>query len=116
MGDVGEKGRLLDLHDWWFRYLFRDDQNVGLARRLDPNVFYCAARWDYNDVPRDVLRHSFMRLSSSKALRAIFARPGDWGPNERTKRALDISPGAATALKVNTDDVIRGDLILPILK
>jgi hypothetical protein len=28
---------------------------------------------------------------------------------------LDISPGAAIALKVNTDDVIHGDLILPIL-
>ena len=42
-------------------------------------------------------------------------RPVDWGPNERTKRVLDISPGAATTLKVTTDDVIRGDLILPIL-
>jgi len=117
---VGEQEGLalieeVDLRDWWFRYLFRDDESVGLARRLNPDGFYCAARWEYNDVPRDVLRHSFMRLSSGKTQRPIFARPVDWGPNERTKRVLDISPGAATALKVNTDDIIRGDLILPTL-
>jgi hypothetical protein len=33
----------------------------------------------------------------------------------RTTRNAGISPGAAATLKVNTDDVIRGNLILPIL-
>jgi hypothetical protein len=66
-------GRFGDLREWWFRYLFRNDSIVGLARRLHPDVFYCAARCYYNDVPRDVPRHSFMRLSSAKSARAIFA-------------------------------------------
>jgi hypothetical protein len=81
----------------------------------NPDAFYCAAPWDYQDVPRNVLRHCFMKLSSTSAAQSIFARPVDWGPNERTKRVLDISPGAAKALAVRTDDTIRGDLVLPVL-
>ncbi len=113
---------LSDLGQWWFAYLFgisTFDQvirkEIGLARALNPNAFYCAARWDYNEVDRETLRHSFVRIVSAKSPRAIFARPVDWGPNQRTKRVLDISPGAAKALNVTTDDSIRGDLILPIL-
>jgi hypothetical protein len=56
-----------------------------------------------------------MKLPSTTAAQSIFARPVDWGPNERTKRVLDISPTAAKALRVRTDDTICGDLILPIL-
>ena len=39
-------------------YLFLDEQpegTTGLARRLDPEVFYVACRWDYDDTPREML-------------------------------------------------------------
>jgi hypothetical protein len=44
---VGEQESLAliepaDLHQWWFRYLFTDNTGVGLARRLNPDAFYCA--------------------------------------------------------------------------
>jgi hypothetical protein len=47
-------------------------------------------RWDYDDAPRDVLRHSFARHPGKHNAQSW--RVPSIGA-ERTKRVLDISPG-----------------------
>lgn len=107
-----------DLNEWWFRYLFIRKpvlDTEGLGRLLNPEAFYIACRWSYHDCNPDLLRHCFARVVSPNSTRVIFARPVDWGPNTRTKRVIDLSPAAAKALKIGTDDMARADLILPII-
>ena len=80
---------------------------TGLARRLNPDKFYIAMRWQYDTYPKEHLA-----ASGSKALvraangRQFLARPCDWGPNENTGRICDISPGLMTALGIDTDDEV----------
>ena len=75
---------------------------TGLARRLDPARYYIAMRWDYRITPRGKLRKMVVLISANGL--TIKARPVDWGPNVRTGRVMDISPGAASALGLSTDD------------
>lgn len=93
-----------DLTDPWFSSLFREteDKGLGLARRLDPSGFYIAARWNYLNTPRSFLRKCFAMVE--KGERRILCRLVDWGPHSRTGRVMDLSPGAAAALKLKTDD------------
>jgi hypothetical protein len=105
-----------DLSQWWFSYLFLASQppgTTGLARRLNPDAYYCACRFDYSETSRSLLRHSFVRLKNPSTGKTIFARPADWGPNARTSRVVDISPGAAARLCLTTDDRIECLLITP---
>lgn len=76
----------------------------GLGRRLDPSKFYVACRWNYRDTPKTFLRTAKIRVTNPKTDRAEFARAVDWGPNVRTKRAADLSPGLARALGLETND------------
>jgi hypothetical protein len=80
----------------------------GLARRLDPKVFYVACRWDYSVTPKDMLRRKDLkaRVSSAKTEQAFLAWPADWGPHQNTGRVADISPGLMDALGIRTDDVV----------
>ena len=83
----------------------------GLARRLNPDSFYVACRWDYGKTPLTRLKYAVVVLRTIHL--AIFARPVDWGPNIRTNRIADLSPAAASALGIGTDDYCQVDLILP---
>jgi hypothetical protein len=79
-------------------HLFLDYQpsgTTGLARRLDPDQFYIACRWDYGVTPKTMLRDSGqMALVTSKDTGVSrLAHPADWGPHESTGRVADISPG-----------------------
>lgn len=97
-----------DLSSWWFGSLFlagRFPDKTGLARRLNPDAFYCAMRWDYRILSRDVLRRSLVLARRSGA--SCWLRPVDWGPNVKTRRLVDISPGAARALGARTDDSLN---------
>jgi len=91
-------------------YLFLPYQPAGtsgLARRLDPSVFYIACRWDYAVTPKAMLRDSGqMALVTSKDTGVSrLAHPADWGPHEeQTGRAADLSPALADSLGVGTDD------------
>jgi len=91
-------------------YLFLPYQPAGtsgLARRLDPSVFYIACRWDYAVTPKTMLRDSGqMALVTSKDTGVSrLAHPADWGPHEeQTGRAADLSPALADSLGVGTDD------------
>jgi hypothetical protein len=102
-----------DLALWWYRHLFLREQprgTAGLARRLDPDAYYCAMRWNYAKTPRKTLRRSVVRVSANGV--TIFVRPVDWGPHERTGRTIDLSPGAAAALRVKTDNIVSAELVL----
>ena len=99
-----------DLQDPKYSYLFLPTPppgTTGLGRRLNPDKYYFACRWNYNDTPREFLRRALARVENPANGRAADARPVDWGPNISTGRVADLSPGLATALGLQTDDVVR---------
>ena len=113
-----------DLGIWWYACLFLPVSpagTTGLARRLNPRAFYLAMRWDYADFPREMLRNCFVKLSNPANGLHVFARPVDFGPGDGTiidgqptrdtGRIADLSPGAAAALGLQTDEVVRCELV-----
>lgn len=113
-----------DLEGWWFGSLFlpaAPSGTTGLARRLDPQAFYVAMRWDYGRHPRELLRRTMVILTNPSGGRWVMARPVDFGPGDGgvvdgkptpdTGRLADLSPGAAGALGLGTDDLVRCELV-----
>jgi hypothetical protein len=109
-----------DLALWWFSCLFLPEQppgTTGLARRLNPRAYYLAMRWDYSLYPKLYLRSGVVKLTNPANDLYVFARPVDFGPGDGsvidgkptpdTGRIADLSPGAATALGLQTDGVVR---------
>lgn len=80
---------------------------TGLARRLNPDVFYIACRWDYEQTPKDTLVEMPVRVRALKTGAQYFAVAADWGPHEDTGRIADISPGLMEALGITTDDEVE---------
>jgi len=113
-----------DLGIWWYSSLFLPEQppgTTGLARRLNPRAFYLAMRWDYSLYPREMLRHAVVKLTNPANELYVFARPVDFGPGDGsvidgqptrdTGRIADLSPGAAAALGLKTDELVRCELV-----
>jgi len=113
-----------DLGLWWWSYLFLPEQpagTTGLARRLNPRAFYLAMRWDYAAYPKQILRNTVVKLTNPANGLHVVARPVDFGPGDGsvidgqatqdTGRIADLSPGAATALGLQTDEVVRCELV-----
>jgi hypothetical protein len=105
-----------DLRNPRHRVLFLPSQppgTTGLARRLNPDKFYLACRWDYNVTSRALLRNTVALVQSVRTGRVEQARPADWGPDADTGRVADLSPGLAAVLELETDDdvivTIRGN-------
>ena len=99
-----------DLRDPRYSYLFLPGPppgTSGLGRRLNPNQFYFACRWNYAETPKEFLRRALARVENPKTGQAVDARPVDWGPHPSTGRVADLSPGLAAALGLDTDDVVR---------
>ena len=99
-----------DLQDPKYSYLFLPTPppgTTGLGRRLNPDKYYFACRWNYNDTPREFLKRALARVENPANGRTADARPADWGPNISTGRVADLSPGLAAALGLQTDDVVR---------
>ena len=99
-----------DLQDPKYSYLFLPTPppgTTGLGRRLNPDKYYFACRWNYNDTPKEFLKRALARVENPSNGRAADARPVDWGPNIATGRVADLSPGLAAALGLQTDDVVR---------
>jgi N-acetylmuramoyl-L-alanine amidase len=87
---------------------------TGLARRLNPEARYCAARWDYDVTPRSWLQNNVVIVTNPDTGKSCSARPIDWGPSaETTDRICDLSPGVATYLGLATDDVCTMVVPLP---
>jgi N-acetylmuramoyl-L-alanine amidase len=80
---------------------------TGLARRLDPDVYYVACRWDYSVTSKDMLRDQSKKALVRANDLEFLARPADWGPNENTGRVADLSPGLMDALGIDTDDEVE---------
>ena len=113
-----------DLALWWFACLFLAQPpsgTTGLARRLNPRAYYLAMRWDYARFPKMFLRAAVVKLTNPANDRYIYARPVDYGPGDGTVidggltpdtgRLADLSPGAATALGLATDDAVACELL-----
>ncbi len=114
-----------DLAFWWFACLFlpqQPDGITGLARRLNPRAYYLAMRWDYARFSVDFLRNTMVKLTNPATGLAIFARPVDFGPGDGTiidgrptpdtGRIADLSPGAATALGLQTDELVSAEIVV----
>ena len=90
-------------------HLFLPEQppgTTGLARRLDPEEFYIACRWDYETTPKPSLLQHTALVRSPRTGRAFEAYPADWGPHQDTGRVADISAGLMEALGIQTDDEV----------
>ena len=90
-------------------HLFLDEQppgTTGLARRLDPEKFYIACRWNYDVTSKDELLQTMALVRAVKTGKMAVAYPADWGPHQDTDRLADISPGLMTALGIETDDEV----------
>ena len=114
-----------DLAFWWYSCLFLPQQppeTTGLARRLNPRAFYLAMRWDYARWPKQVLRNAIVKLTNPSNDFHVFARPVDYGPGDGsvidgnptpgTGRIADLSPGAATVLGLQTDNVVKCEIVV----
>ena len=78
------------------RACFLDEQpegTTGLARRLDPEEFFIAMRWDYDEICKRTCCGRSVIVRSPDTARAFWARPADWGPNSDTDSICDISNG-----------------------
>lgn len=84
------------------------NENLGLARRLNPNVAYIACRWDYSVTSKLMLRDSGQRALVTANGISIKAYPADWGPHDANTggRVADLSPALMENLQVTTDDVV----------
>jgi N-acetylmuramoyl-L-alanine amidase len=92
-------------------HLFLDQQppgTTGLARRLDPAMYYVACRWDYAVTPKTMLDDAdkMALVKAPKTGRRVLAWPADWGPHDDTDRVADLSPGLLDALGIKTDDEV----------
>ncbi len=84
-----------------------------LFNRLNTNAYYLAMRWDYKQTPKSFLRSIKVKLTNPTTGKTVEATPVDWGPNERTGRVVDVSPGAAKALGLDTDQIVIAEVPLP---
>lgn len=80
---------------------------TGLARRLNPEIFYVACRWDYNQTSKETLARPSVQAVASAGGKSFLAWPADWGPHGDTNRVADLSPGLMNALGLKTDDVVE---------
>jgi len=104
---------LVDLQDLEanspLKQYFLDDQpagTTGLARRLNPDKYYIAARWNFNQYSREFLRTHKVKVSNPKNTNSKpeEAQPVDWGPSVHTGRVASLSPGLMAKLGLDTDD------------
>jgi hypothetical protein len=75
----------------------------------------------YELYPKQLLRNAVVKLTNPANALHVFARPVDFGPGDGsvidgqptpdTGRIADLSPGAATALGLQTDDAVTCELV-----
>ena len=84
--------------------------------KLDPSDFYIAMRWDQHAPAlltqlQTVSERKYwweqrrILVWNSDCSRCCCCWVADWGPNEKTGRAIDLSPGALGYLQMETDDI-----------
>ncbi len=85
----------------------------ALFRQLDPDSDYFACRFDYTETPKNYLKTIHGTVKNTRTGQSAAARPADWGPNAKTGRVADLSPGLAKKLGLNTDDTVEVSIPLP---
>ena len=91
--------------------LFLEGATEALGRALDPEEYYIAMRWDYDEISKEDLLKTICLVRNPANGRSFWARPSDWGPGIED-RLCDISPGLMDALGVETDDEVEV-IVLP---
>lgn len=86
---------------------------TGLARRLNPDAFYIACRWNYDVTPKHFLKTIKVKVTNPANGRSAFAQPVDWGPGRQTGRSADLSPGLERQLGLVTDQECKVLVPLP---
>jgi N-acetylmuramoyl-L-alanine amidase len=86
---------------------YQPEGTSGLARRLNPHIHYIACRWDYDDTPKAMLLDQVALVRAPSTGMALTAFPADWGPNEKTGRVADLSPGLMADLRIETDGEVE---------
>lgn len=79
---------------------------TGLARRLNPKTYYCAAMWYLDITPKSILRTSMVQIKKHGGNFSIIAYPADTGPHPDTGRVLDVSEAVMKTLGLQTDDLV----------
>jgi N-acetylmuramoyl-L-alanine amidase len=81
---------------------------TGLARQLNPEVRYCAMRWNYDEHPKETLLYKKVLVRNVKTGASTTCTPADWGPHEeKTGRLIDLSPAMMDILGLETDDLVE---------
>ena len=80
---------------------------TGTARRLNPEAFYVACRWNLSEHSMDSLRTMLVSVRDPQTGRSAIAKPIEWGPEISTGRVASLSPGLAEYLGVSVDDVVE---------
>ena len=93
---------------------YQPEGTTGLARRLNPETFYVACRWPYDEYPKSVLLEEMALVHAPSTGKSLKVYPADWGPHEDTDRVADLSPGALEFLGIQTDDEV--EVIFPFTK
>lgn len=91
-------------------HLFLPEQppgTTGLARRLNPDKYYIACRWDYDVTSKEDLPGMKIIVRAPSTGREFIAEPADWGPHEDTERVADLSPALLDDLGIETDDEVE---------
>lgn len=78
---------------------------------------YVACRWNYWRLSKELncsrkevkekLKDMLVEVTNISNGTRMFAKPVDWGPNRRTKRAIDLSYDLMKSLGVKTDDTVK---------
>jgi hypothetical protein len=87
-----------------FPNLFLDRNKGPLGRNLNPKEPYLAARWDYHLTPRKSLINLPITVTNPLTGKSAQAIAVDFGPNNKTHRVADLSPGLADHLGLQTDE------------
>ena len=88
---------------------YQPDGTTGLARRLNPDAYYVACRWDYDqpDQTKTALLEEMALIKAPKTGKQIKVYPADWGPHQDTNRIADVSPATLKYLGITTDDEVE---------
>ncbi len=86
---------------------YQPSGTTGLARRLNPETFYLATRWDYDQYPKDYLLTEMALVRNPKTNKQVKVYPSDWGPHQDTGRVADVSPAVMEYLGLKTDDEVE---------
>lgn len=97
-------------------YFLPGQPGEGFGRRLNADSttkFYLACRWNYDVTPKSYLAQptTLCTVTNPANGRSFQARPIDYGPSDSKPgakdRVADLSPGLATALGLDTDQICK---------